>query len=55
MATQPDLNLGKHVDRSRDIFLCHNGANKPWVEALAEQLEVEHPPLIPPRPSRSGL
>jgi TIR domain len=22
------------------IFLCHNGANKPWVEALAEQLET---------------
>jgi hypothetical protein len=40
MATQPDLNLGKHVDRSRDIFLCHNGANKSWVEALAEQLET---------------
>ncbi|MCU1323030.1 MAG: hypothetical protein JWM43_2679 [Acidobacteriaceae bacterium] len=39
MTTQPDLNLGKYVDRTKDIFLCHNGANKPWVEALAEHLE----------------
>jgi hypothetical protein len=40
MTVQPDLDLGKHVERARDIFLCHNGANKPWVEALAEQLET---------------
>jgi hypothetical protein len=40
MIVQPDLDLGKHVQRARDIFLCHNGANKPWVEALAEQLET---------------
>jgi len=40
MNVQPDLDLGKHVQRARDIFLCHNGANKPWVEALAEQLET---------------
>jgi hypothetical protein len=40
MIVQPDLGLGKHVQRARDIFLCHNGANKPWVEALAEQLET---------------
>jgi TIR domain len=39
MTTQPNLNLGKYVDRTKDIFLCHNGANKPWVEALAEHLE----------------
>ena len=24
-----------------DIFLCHNGADKAWVEALAEQIESE--------------
>lgn len=40
MNTQSDLDLGKHVDRARDIFLCHNGANKPWVESLAEKLEA---------------
>jgi hypothetical protein len=40
MGIQSDLELGKHVQRARDIFLCHNGANKPWVESLAEQLET---------------
>ena len=40
MGIQPDLELGKHVQHARDIFLCHNGANKPWVESLAEQLET---------------
>ncbi len=40
MSVQPDLELGKHVERGRDIFLCHNGANKPWVESLAEKLET---------------
>jgi hypothetical protein len=40
MLDQPDLNLGKHVERSRDVFLCHNGVNKAWVESLAEQLET---------------
>jgi hypothetical protein len=24
-----------------DLFLCHNGADKPWVERLAEQVESE--------------
>jgi hypothetical protein len=37
---QPDLELGKHVQRARDIFLCHNSADKPWVESLAEHLET---------------
>ena len=23
----------------KDIFLCHTGADKPWVEALAEKIE----------------
>jgi hypothetical protein len=40
MGIQSDLELGKHVQRARDIFLCHNGANKPWVGSLAEQLET---------------
>lgn len=24
-----------------DIFLCHNGADKPWVEELGSQIEAE--------------
>lgn len=40
MGIQSDLELGKHVQRARDMFLCHNGANKSWVEFLAEQLET---------------
>ena len=39
MATQSDLQLGKLVPRGRDIFLSHTGADKPWVEDLAELLE----------------
>jgi len=26
--------------RGRDIFLCHSGTNKPWVENLAERIEA---------------
>lgn len=26
--------------RGRDLFLCHTGANKPWVEGLAERIEA---------------
>jgi hypothetical protein len=26
--------------RGRDIFLCHSGVNKPWVENLAERIEA---------------
>lgn len=40
MGIQSDLELGKHVQRARDIFLCHNGANKGCIESLAEQLEL---------------
>ena len=40
VSVQPDLGLGKYAQRARDMFLCHNGANKPWVESLAEQLET---------------
>jgi hypothetical protein len=40
MPAQPDLNLGKHVERSRDLFLCHNGANKAWVESLAVAIRL---------------
>src|SRR5260370_19514046 len=27
------------VLRGRDLFLCHSGVNKPWVENLAERVE----------------
>lgn len=39
MAIQTDLNLGQLVPHGRDLFLCHTGADKPWVEALAERIE----------------
>lgn len=28
-------------DAEYDVFLCHNGADKPWVESLGERLEAE--------------
>lgn len=28
-------------DGEYDVFLCHNGADKPWVESLAQRLEAE--------------
>jgi hypothetical protein len=39
MSTQSSLDLGKHVPRGKDVFLSHTGADKPWVESLAEMLE----------------
>ncbi len=29
------------TDETIDLFLCHNGADKAWVEALSEQIESE--------------
>ena len=29
-----------NILRGRDLFLCHTGANKPWVEGLAERIEA---------------
>ena len=40
MGSQTLLKLGQFPQEEKDIFLCHNGANKPWVEALAEHLET---------------
>ncbi len=40
MVSQARLQLGQASQEEKDIFLCHNGANKPWVEALAEHLET---------------
>src|ERR1700691_3095103 len=39
MAIQTDFNLGQLVSRGKDLFLCHTGADKPWVEALAARIE----------------
>lgn len=39
MSTQASLDLGKHAQREKDVFLSHTGADKPWVESLAEMLE----------------
>jgi hypothetical protein len=40
MATQTDLGFGKLVERGKDLFLSHTGVDKPWVEALAEKIEL---------------
>src|SRR5438034_10655441 len=39
MERQTVLDLGKLVTHGKDIFLCHTGADKPWVETLAERIE----------------
>jgi hypothetical protein len=36
MATQTHVGS---ILRGKDIFLCHTGADKPWVESLAEMIE----------------
>src|SRR5712671_3148134 len=33
------VHLGS-ILRGRDLFLCHSGVNKPWVENLAERIEA---------------
>jgi hypothetical protein len=40
VTNQGALELGQFFQEEKDLFLCHNGANKPWVETLAEQLET---------------
>jgi hypothetical protein len=39
MSAQSSFNLGKFVQRGKDVFLSHTGVDKPWVETLAEMLE----------------
>jgi hypothetical protein len=39
MERQTDLDLGKLVTHGKDVFLCHTGTDKSWVEALAERIE----------------
>lgn len=41
MPEQIRLDLSNRVLRGKDIFLCHTGADKPWVEHLAERIEGE--------------
>ena len=40
MRSQSAFDLGKHVPRGKDLFLSHTGADKPWVERLAELIEA---------------
>jgi hypothetical protein len=41
MAEQAELHLKSGGERGKDIYLCHTGADKPWVERLAERIEAE--------------
>lgn len=41
MSEQSELDLKSVGEHGKDIFLCHTGADKPWVEKLAERLEAE--------------
>jgi len=41
MSEQLDLHLKIVAERGKDIFLCHTGADKPWVEMLVERIEAE--------------
>jgi AcrR family transcriptional regulator len=40
MSQQSELQLKPVGEHGKDIFLCHTGANKPWVERLAERNKV---------------
>jgi|SRR6185369_10054530 hypothetical protein len=41
MAEQAELHLKSVGERGKDIFLCHTGVDKPWVERLAQRIEAE--------------
>ena len=41
MSSQSSFNLPRQPSSEKDIFLCHTGAQKPWVEMLAERIEAE--------------
>jgi len=41
MPEQTSLGLRQPPSVEKDIFLCHNGADEPWVEMLAERTEAE--------------
>lgn len=41
MSGQASLGFKSVPSAEKDIFVCHNGADKPWVEMLAERIEQE--------------
>jgi TIR domain len=41
MLEQSVLQLKPFGEHGKDIFLCHTGADKPWVEKLAERIEAQ--------------
>jgi hypothetical protein len=41
VSEQSELPLKILAERGKDIFLCHSGADKPWVEMLAERIDAE--------------
>ena len=41
MAEQGALHLKLGGEHGKDVFLCHTGTDKPWVEKLAERIEAE--------------
>lgn len=41
MSGQASFTFKSAPSTEKDIFLCHNGADKPWVEMLAERIERE--------------
>jgi len=41
MDGQTELDLRTPGNRGKDIFLCHTGIDKPWVERLAGRIEAE--------------
>ena len=41
MPDQINLGLQQPPSADKDIFLCHNGADKPWVEMLAQRVESQ--------------
>ena len=41
MSEQSELRLKTTAERGKDLFLCHTGADKRWVELLAERVEAE--------------
>jgi TIR domain len=41
MSSQASFNLQNPPSEEKDLFLCHSGAQKPWVETLAERIEAE--------------
>src|SRR5580704_4995790 len=40
MPEQPQLEFQRSASLEKDIFLCHTGADKPWVEMLAQNIEA---------------